>query len=83
MLSLPLAPGGPSVAHPGDIDPPMQVWTPDGAAHLRTALNRIRESHPLDKPSPTIGPLTQEEWTTFHFRHAALHLSFILFGQRR
>ena len=82
MLSLPLAPAGPSIACAGDIEPPVQVWTPDGAAHIRTALNRVRENHPLDKPSPMVGPLTQQEWTTFHLRHAALHLSFIVFGER-
>jgi hypothetical protein len=83
LLAGPMQPGGPSMALPGEIEPPIQMWTNDGAARLRNVLGRIRAAHPMDKPSPTLGRLTPEEWTTLHLRHAELHLSFILLGQRR
>ncbi len=78
-----MRPAGPSVALPGELDPPALFWTGDGAARLRIALQRIRDRHPMDKPSPTIGRLTEHEWTTIHLRHAELHLSFIILGQSR
>jgi hypothetical protein len=83
LLSGTMQPGGPGVALPGELDPPVQVWTIDGAARLRNALERLRHRHPMDKPSPTIGRLSDAEWTTIHLRHAELHLSFIILGQSR
>lgn len=82
-LAAPMVPCGPSAALPGEIDPPVQAWTPDGAAHLRSVLGRMRAGHPMDKPSPTMGRLSSEDWTAIHLRHAELHLSFIILGQRR
>lgn len=83
VLAGPMVAGGPSAALPGEIDPPVQAWTHDGAAHLRSVLGRIRAGHPMDKPSPTMGRLSQEEWKALNLRHAELHLSFIILGQRR
>ena len=82
-LAAPMVPYGLSAALPGEIDPPVQAWTPDGAARLRSTLGRIRAGHPMDKPSPTMSRLSQEEWATVHLRHAELHLSFIILGQHR
>lgn len=83
MLAASWQPCGPSPALPGEIDPPVQAWTPDGAAHLRVVLGRIRAKHPMDKPSPTLGRLSADEWLAIHLRHAELHLSFIILGERR
>jgi hypothetical protein len=75
-------PAGESIAGPGELEPPAQVWTPDGAARLRGAIERVRAGHPMNKPSPTAGALSAKEWETFHLRHAALHLSFVVLGER-
>ena len=83
LLSGPMSPAGPSIALPGELEPAEHVWTRDGAARLRVALSRLRDGHPMNKPSPTIGPLSPDEWTVLHLRHAALHLSFIILGQWR
>ncbi len=83
MLTTPMQPCGPSAALAGEIDPPMFVWTPDGAAQLRGALGRVRDKHPMDKPSPTLGRLSVDEWLAIHLRHAELHLSFITLGERQ
>ena len=83
LLSGPMSPAGPSIALPGEIDPAEHVWTRDGAARLRVALSRIRDGHPMNRPSPTIGPLAPSDWASLHLRHAALHLSFIILGQSR
>ncbi len=83
MLTLPMSVNGPSVALPGQIDPAMQMWTNDGAARLLGAIKRVRDKHPMDKPSPTLGAMTNAEWETFHLRHAELHLSFVVLGEWR
>ena len=83
LLADSFSPDSPGFSLPREIDPAMYVWTNDGAARLRVALARIRDGHPMAKPSPTIGPLSQEEWAALHLRHAALHLSFIILGQWR
>lgn len=81
LVGCAMLPGGASAAGAGEVEPPALVWTQDGAAALRTAIVRIREQHPMDKPSPTVGRLTHEEWLRVHLRHAALHFSFILVGR--
>ncbi len=83
LLAHPFSPDSPGFALPGEINPALYVWTNDGAARLRVALARIRDGHPMARSSPTIGPLSQEEWAAVHLRHAALHLSFIILGQWR
>ena len=83
MLTTPMHPCGPCAALVGEIDPPVFVWTPDGAAQLRAAVGRVRDKHPMDKPSPTLGRLSGDEWLAIHLRHAELHLSFITLGERR
>lgn len=83
LLSQPMQPCGPSAGLPGEIEPWTQVWTPDGAARLRTALGRIADKHPMLCPSPTMGRLTADEWARFHLRHAELHLSFVIHGEWR
>lgn len=70
-------PAGPSVGGAGELDPWAQVWTDDGVALLRRSLDRVHAGHRMERPSPTIGPLSPDEWARFHLRHAELHLSFI------
>lgn len=77
LLGVEHDPGGPSTGGDGELEPWAQVWTHDGAALLRRALDRVSAGHRMACPSPTIGPLDHDEWTRFHLRHAELHLSFI------
>jgi hypothetical protein len=81
LLSHIHQPGGESIAGPGEIDPPAQAWTNEGAARLRGAIERVRMGQPMNRPSPTAGPFSAQEWETFHWRHAALHLSFVVLGE--
>lgn len=81
LLSHVHQPAGEGIGSPGELDPPAQVWTNDGAARLRGVIDRVRAGHPMDKPSPTAGPLSTREWESFHLKHAALHLSFIVLGE--
>jgi len=49
--------------------------TEEGAARLRTAMERLeKEAPPL--PSPVLGHLTHEQWIRFNLAHAELHLGF-------
>ncbi len=83
LLTHAMSPGGPSVGSDGELAPPAQSWTPHGAARLRAAIRRVRDGHAMERPSPTAGPMTREEWMAYHLRHAALHLSFIVLGEWR
>lgn len=49
---------------------------PAALARLRAALDRLEQSAPT-APNPVFGPLTHEEWTALHLRHAELHLGFV------
>lgn len=44
---------------------------------LRSAVRRT-ETERMTARHPVFGPLTHEEWTQFHLRHAELHLSFVV-----
>lgn len=55
---------------------PAAVDDATGVAELRAAIARQeRETHRV--PSPIFGPLTNDEWTKLHLRHAEMHLSFV------
>lgn len=77
LLIEAIVPCGPSIAHPEQLAPFAQVWTADAAAWLLAAIARIRDGAPMQHPSPTIGPMTHEQWLAFHLRHAQWHLSFV------
>jgi hypothetical protein len=47
-----------------------------GMARFRAAIDRL-EASPPTSPNMIFGPLTREEWTALHLRHAELHLSFL------
>lgn len=80
LLVEPLVAGGPSIALAGQVAPFAQVWTNDAAAWLLVVIARLRAGARMTHPSPTIGPLSHEEWLAFHLRHAAWHLSFVRLG---
>src|SRR5262249_19579918 len=48
-----------------------------GLGNIRQALSRLKAEQQRS-PSPIFGPMTQDEWTQLHCRHAELHLSFII-----
>ncbi len=54
-----------------------QLSTDDGAARLRTALDRLKRGEPAKFDSPAFGPATLEERVLLNLRHAELHLSFL------
>ncbi len=80
LLDQPLLPAGPSVALPGQLDPFAQVWTSDASAWLLAVLGRLASGERMRRESPTLGPMTHEQWVAFHLRHAELHLSFVHVG---
>lgn len=52
-----------------------RLTTEDGLARLLTQLKRLESAAPT-QPSPLFGPMTHDEWTSLHLRHAELHLGF-------
>ena len=60
-------PGGTFGIEPCEVD--------EGLRRLRSAFGRLAAEAPM-QTSPVFGPMTREEWTNFHLRHAELHLSF-------
>jgi hypothetical protein len=77
FLTKPMAPGwqlkNESAAA---LVPPLIDW--DAAlAHFRRAIAR-RKAEEKCAPNAVLGPLTREEWTQLHCRHAELHLSFLV-----
>jgi hypothetical protein len=56
---------------------PQPAETAAGIAALETAIARL-ERTPQRLPHFVFGPMTREEWDQLHFRHAELHLSFIV-----
>lgn len=55
--------------------PKIREWGP-ALAHLERSIAAFERSSDF-KPSPFVGPLTREEWTKLHLRHAELHFSFM------
>jgi hypothetical protein len=66
-LQIPGAPGGTYGTEEMDV--------PEGAAMLRTSIERLRMQTP--PAHPIFGPLTAAEWNRLHLGHAALHLGFL------
>ena len=48
-----------------------------GLQDIRQAIKRL-QTESNRAPMPVLGPLTVEEWTQLHCRHAELHLSFLV-----
>jgi len=58
---------------------PPATETADGIAALERSIRRLQETSQR-QPHGVFGHLTREEWDQLQFRHAAMHLSFILPG---
>ena len=72
-----------AAAFPEGQTPPLAVQDPDpladpaaAAEALRGALDRLAIHAGPFPAHPVIGPLSRDEWLTFHARHAAHHLGF-------
>jgi hypothetical protein len=48
----------------------------EGLSRFRRSFIRLRDQSPT-RPHLLFGPLTHEQWTQSHLRHAELHLSFL------
>ena len=56
---------------------PAETSTEEGLAALREAVDRqLRDSKRV--PHPGFGKLTNKEWNDFNFRHAEMHMSFVV-----
>jgi hypothetical protein len=56
---------------------PAETSTEEGLAVLREAVDRQRrESKRVLHPG--FGKFTNKEWDDFHFRHAEMHMSFVI-----
>ena len=58
---------------------PADISDADGVEALHNAVRRLK-TDPTRQPSPVLGPLSDDEWTQFHCRHAELHLGHLLPG---
>jgi|SRR5579859_5749591 len=57
--------------------PPATTTIQEGLESLRAAVQRLKTDHSR-VPSPFLGPLTEDESNRIQFRHAELHLSFLV-----
>jgi hypothetical protein len=76
MITRPMSPGfrfpqTATVLMPGNPD------TAAGVAALEKAVARLRED-PERRPHVIFGPMANEEWDQFEFRHCEMHLSLIV-----
>lgn len=60
--------------------PPEDASFDDALASLRREINRADDER-MTANHPFFGKMTQANWTTFHLRHAELHLGFISFSE--
>jgi len=62
----------------GYLAPDDEVKFEEGLRILRTQVNRVAErGEKFTHPSPLLGKLTHEQWTTVQLGHCRLHLSFL------
>lgn len=50
----------------------------DGLAMLRTQVSRWIGGVRMTHPHPAFGPMTHDQWASFHLKHCALHLGFLI-----
>jgi hypothetical protein len=76
MISRPMSPG---FSLPKDAAGllPEEISTAAGLAMLEKAIARQQQTRER-QASPVFGPMTVEEWDQLNFRHAEMHLSFIV-----
>ena len=69
---------------PAEAEPkvyPTVASAEEGLQRLRTSVARAKAGR-MSARHPILGPLTHEEWGQLHLRHAELHLSFAVPGDR-
>lgn len=57
--------------------PADDVSDEQGLEALHRAVNRLKVDRSR-QPSPVLGPMSPRQWDRFHFRHAELHLGFLV-----
>ena len=60
--------------------PPEDIAFDDAMSYLRNTIARLDNNERFTHPSPLLGDLTHDEWTTLHLKHCMLHLSFLHTG---
>ena len=68
-------PEGIAAPHPA-LSPPREADERAEAESLRSALRQLEGSAGPFPAHPLLGPLSKEEWKTFHILHCAHHLGF-------
>ncbi len=64
------------------LTPDDEVRFEEGLKILRTQVNRVAQrNEQFAHPSPLLGTLTHEQWTTVQLGHCRLHLSFLDLGR--
>lgn len=60
--------------------PPDDIAFDDAMASLRNTIARLDNNERFTHPSPLLGRLAHDEWTTLQLKHCMLHLSFLHTG---
>ncbi len=76
VIARPMSPGFKLPANAGVYLPSTQADA-SGIAELERAIERMRTVAER-KPHVILGQLSREQWDQLHFRHAEMHLSFIV-----
>jgi Protein of unknown function (DUF1569) len=76
MLYKPMKPGGRIPKAPGGTFGTDPLSFDDGVAAFRRTFTRLKSECP-QLPNLLFGPMTHDEWTNLHLRHAELHLTFM------
>jgi hypothetical protein len=77
FLNSPMSPGFQLPAKAAAEMTPGPTDLQQGLKDIREAIKRL-QTEGKRAVSPALGPLTLEEWTKMHCRHAELHLSFLV-----
>jgi Protein of unknown function (DUF1569) len=76
LISRPLRPGF-NFPKTATVLIPQNSDVAAGVAAVEKAVARLQQN-PQRKPHPVFGRMTREEWDQLQFRHAEMHLSFIV-----
>ena len=76
VLNGPMSAGFQLPSNAAKVLVPAPTSLEEGLAVFRHAVHR-QQTETGRQPSVFLGPLTAEEWTQLHCRHAELHLSFL------
>ncbi len=76
VTTKPMKPGFVLAPSMSALLPRLTEW-PEGLAHLERRVDEFKRATDLH-PSPFLGSMTREQWTSLHLRHAELHFSFMI-----